>query len=156
MTIEQLEEIINLHDFDKICEKIEDCGFRPQSKGCIEEFDLQKIKADYAEKSVVTKDENTQNRYEAILYTGGKLYGEQTFILLRLSTFRKAKKNLLIPIPRKHILFTTAPYNKEYIRDMHSSTVCEKCKREFIKKDMLPYEKQFFCPPCFIQKMNSL
>ncbi len=108
MTIYELDEILTLKDWDKICEEIEKRGFRR-----IDQVEKKKIgfwklceKSAY-HKSALQKDEPTDKEYYGTLYQQNKKYKGKSFISLALFIIRRDRNN--VSVPRKVLLFTDLP-----------------------------------------------
>ncbi len=148
MTINELTEILSLMNLEKICSAIEEKGFRKAGESGIWEFNLSTLKKESADKIQVSEmDEATEQIFELTFFENCRAYEGFTFIEVFLMKRVKTKK-IKIPIPRKRILFTDAPYNEEYERDINSIVKCDLCRREYIKKELVEYYGKRYCGFC--------
>ncbi len=63
-------------------------------------------------------------------------------------------KRKRVPIPKKTMIFTDAPINEEYLRDINSIVKCDLCGEEYVKKQLLDYENKKLCGKCFCFEMD--
>ncbi len=154
MTIYELDDILDLKDADKIIDELQLRGFRRADTQKIWEFDHKSIREDCAyHRSAIQTDKLNNKDYCGTLYTNGNKYKGLTFITLFIL---KVKQNDgYVSIPTKAFLFTDAPYNEEYVTEMNSPCECHKCKKSYIKKELIKDENQLLCENCFADKADE-
>ncbi len=154
MTIEKLKEIIEIMDYDGICAEIEKRGFRKAGDKGVFEFNLCSLwdKSGY-QKRIVKKDKKTKKHFSITLYKDCKDYEGLTFMEVCFSKMKKEKRKR-ISIPKDIVLYTDAPINEEYERDINSIVKCGLCGKEYVKKELLPYDIKMLCGACFCFEMD--
>ncbi len=148
MTIYELDEILALLDWEKICEVLEAHGFRKAGEVGKWEFKPRVLheQSAYCE-SAIGKDIAARLEYYGTLFKDNKVYEGRSFISLTLfEVFCQSGKNL--SVPRRSLLFTDAPCDPEYIRAMNSPYKCDKCGEEYIKSELYEYDDKFLCFKC--------
>ncbi len=150
MNIYELDDIIALKNWDKICEELEKQGLRKAGEVGNWEFDPKIIITESAyHKSAFQKDDPNDKEYRVTLYQDNDTYKGKTFVTLDLMLILRDYED--VPVPRRSLLFTDAPYNAEYIREMNSLCKCYKCGDEYLKKFLCEYEGNFLCTECFVK-----
>ncbi len=154
MTIYELDDILALRDWDKISAKIERHGFRQAGEVGEWEFKPEILCDESAyQKSVLQKDEPANKEYYGTLYKDNKVYEGFTFISLTLCVIMQEHNN--VSVPKRSLLFTDAPYNAEYVRRINSPYKCDKCRAEYIKKDLIEHNDLFLCNDCFCREFDK-
>ncbi len=155
MTIEELKEIIEIMDYDGICAEIEKRGFRRAGEDGVWEFELSSLwnKSSYI-KGITKEDKKTDKYFRIKLYKDCTDYEGLTFVSVCFSKIEKFKRRR-VPIPKKTMIFTDAPINEEYLRDINSIVECDLCGKEYVKKQLLDYENKRLCCGCFCFKMDK-
>ncbi len=154
MTIEELEEIIKIMDYDGICAEIEGRGFRRASEDGVFEFDFYSLwgKSGY-QKQVIKEDRKTDKYFHIRICKDCTGYEGLTFIEVYFCKIKKVKRKRF-PIPKKSMLYTDAPINEEYERDIHSIVQCARCNKEYVKKELISHENKLLCGRCFCFEMD--
>ncbi len=155
MTIYELDDILAIMDYEKICKEIESRGFRRAGEVCVEpwEFNIDAIhkKSGYHQ-SAVQKDEFNKKEYYGTLYKDNEVYEGLTFISLTL--FVALPKYDYTPLPTRGILFTDAPYNPYYVLEMNSPYKCDRCGKEDMKRNLSELDDKYYCDHCFVKTMD--
>ena len=143
LTIEQLNEIISTMDLEKIKAGIEQHGFRCASKHGKLEFDLMAILEQ--ERTTATDDyEDTfdDRCYWAEVYDNVKACGGYDFIVV---TQLNTKHNM----PEHVDVYTTAPTNEEYEKELEEVKKCKRCGKKFKAYEVWEQDGKHYCMPCF-------
>ncbi len=154
MTINELDNILALKDWNKISAEIEKHGFR--QAGEVGEWEFKpKILCEesaYCESASQT-DVTAGKMYRGTLYRDNKTYEGFTFITLTLWLTLRDKNN--VSIPKRSLLFTDAPYNAAYIREINSPYPCDRCGKVYIKKKLCEEDDKFLCDKCFVKTIEE-
>ncbi len=154
MTFYELDKILSIKDFEKICEEIERCGFRSVGESGPWEFEYMKKADGFKSFHILKKDKRARKEYFASLYTNCENYEGVTFISIVLFTLERYRFKY-ISVPAKSILFTDAPYNEEFDKGINSTVKCDVCKKEFARKDLIRYTGQLMCVECVLKKTDE-
>ncbi len=103
-------------------------------------------------KSAIQKDDPADKEYYGTLYQDNKTYDGLTFISLTLWVILRDRDNIFVP--RRSLLFTDAPYNAEYVREINSPYKCDRCGKEYIKKELCEHNDKFLCDNCLVKTMD--
>ncbi len=154
MTIYELDDILALMDWDKICEELEKHGFRKAGEVGEWEFKPKILHEQSAyRKSAIQKDDSADKEYYGTLYQDNKTYEGLTFISLTLWVILRDREN--ISVPRISLLFTDAPYDDVYIKQINSPYKCDRCGDEHIKKELCEHDDKFLCDKCLVKTMDE-
>ncbi len=154
MTIYELDDILALKDWDKICSELEKQGFRRAGEIGEHEFKPNILQEQSAySKSAIQRDDPADKEYYATLYQDNKTYKGLTFISLMLWVIMRDKGN--ISVPKISLLFTDAPYDDAYIKRINSTYKCDLCGDEYIKKELSEHDDEFLCDDCMAKTIEE-
>ncbi len=154
MTIYELDDILALMDWDKICTELEKCGFRQAEKAGEYEFKPEILKEQSGSRqSAIQKDVSANKEYYGILYRDNKVYKGVTFVWLILFVVLRDRNH--VSVPRRAILFTDAPYNAKYVKAINSPYRCDNCGTVYIKKELCEHNGKFLCDECLIKAIDE-
>ncbi len=153
MNIHELDAILALKDWDKICAEIEKRGFRHTDQEGIREFPDHHT-CTYSEWAGHV-DEAARRKYAGGLFQNHPKYEGVTFIsLLLFAKWRDSDE--MIPIQFDQ--YTDAPYDPEYVRASNAPYGCDGCGRVAIKKKLFAGfsgDGRFLCEACLQKDMTE-
>ncbi len=142
MTRKELKKIIAVMDYDGICTEIEKRGYRRAKEGRAWEFKpLSLLIGSTYREEVVKRRRGKECRLA--LYKG---YEEATYLFVRVYGGKQRSAEEAIC---ESMLFTDAPINEEYERDIRSIVRCEACGRKYAKKELFDDKGKIVCNECY-------
>ncbi len=146
MKVEELKKIVSTLSVETMGEMLEEKGFRHTNRYLIEEFKPLLFWGITPDETVESEDKENDFKYIAKLYRQIKGYEGITFVDL---VVWKLHRNQKCPMtPRKILLYTDAPINEEYEREQASPIKCAKCKKTYIKKEVMEWYGKVLCQRC--------
>ncbi len=155
MTIEQLNKIIEQKDVVKIDKSLVGLGYRNATKSGKWEFDPVAI----ANAKRVENSERFEEVFDDKIYVGDihsevKEYPDTEFIVITVNKIYRERDNLEQPIIME--LYTTAPINEEYEKEMAKPSKCAICKKQFPMAELCEVNGKLVCDDCFEKDIRRL
>ncbi len=146
MKIEELKEIVSTLNLETICQRIEERGFRIINERPQWEYPLSIFMSKEKEEAAC-EDEKEDFYYVAEIFRNFKEYEGIEFI--RVCKWKLHRQNPCPMTPRKIFLYTSAPINEEYERELDSSVECALCKKKYIKRQLTRWFGKEYCERCW-------
>ncbi len=146
MKVDELKKIVSTLKVETMGKMLEEKGFRHTNLYLIEEFKPSLFWDITPDETVESEDKENDFKYIAKLYRQIKGYEDITFIDLVVWKLHRNQKCSMTP--RKILLYTDAPINEEYEREQASPIKCAKCKKTYIKKEMMEWYRKVLCQRC--------
>ncbi len=155
MTINELKEILSATDMNIISYEIKRRGFRTTNEHSMKEYPYHVLFADFLNlPHAMQYDESKNEKYHGTIYTNCKGFEDLTFITVTRFVFKTHPKHDPAYIPVEGMVFTDAPYNDDFIKEINLPYKCDKCQKEFIKKDMISINLRVLCEDCYTAEID--
>lgn len=154
LTIEELNDIVASMDLEQIKAGLEKHGYRHASKHDVFEYDLLKIVG--TERTTATDDyEDTfdDHNYFAEVYDDIAECPGHTIIVVTQLAIHRHLDNYELP---EHIdMYTDAPLNEEFERELVAEHKCPLCKKTFKSYEMYRLNGIPYCKPCYAKAASK-
>lgn len=148
LTIEELNNIVSSMNLEQIRAGLAKHGYRHASKHDVFEFDLMKIISE--ERTTATDDFEDvfdDHSYFAEVFENVKGYEGYTFIIVTQLAIYRDEDNR--EMPEQIDMYTDAPVNEVYERELESERKCPICKKIFKSYDMYKLNGEHYCKKCY-------
>ncbi len=143
--------------YGKISEELKKRGFRITNEYSVREFPYNVLFADFLMlPHLMQYDEKKNEKYHGTIITNCKGYEDLTFITITRFIYKTTPEHGPAYIPAEGMTFTDAPYNDEFINEIDQPYKCDKCHKEFIKKDMISRDDKILCEDCYVEEIDKL
>ncbi len=155
MTIERLNQIVGSMDMKIIHDCLQNEGYRHASKGGRFEFDICEIAdANEVESTKKYVDVFDDKIYVGEIYKDVSIYPNTKFVTVTVKQIHRYLNNLEFPL--EIALFTNAPINEEYEKQMAQIETCKLCKKQFAMIDLCEINGKLVCDDCFLQDLERV
>ncbi len=146
MNVEELKDILSTLSVERMCEMLEERGFRRTNIYGTEEFRHSLFWHITPDETVESEDTENDFKYIAKLY--GQIEGHEGITFVSLVVWKLHRNQKCPMTPRKTLLYTDAPIDEEYEREQASAMKCARCKKTYAKKEMIEWFGKLLCERC--------